>query len=138
MLFVLAAPRLDPWRWGEPWSTVTLTAGAVLAIAGIALGFAGLAKLGRNLTPFPRPREGAALVESGAYAIVRHPIYAGLVFAAFGWGPGWRSPVTVAFAAVLLVFFDIKSRREELWLVESFPQYAGYKRRVRKLIPFIY
>jgi protein-S-isoprenylcysteine O-methyltransferase Ste14 len=137
MLLVLVAPSFDRPGWGDA-SAVTMMAGAALAIAGIALGFAALLSLGRNLTPLPHPKEGATLVETGAYSIVRHPIYSGLAFAAFGWGLGWRSPVTLAFAAVLLVFFDIKSRREELWLVESFPQYAGYKNRVRKLIPFVY
>ena len=42
------------------------------------------------------------------------------------------------WAALLVVFFDIKSRREEAWLAARFPAYADYRRRVRKLIPFIY
>ena len=43
-----------------------------------------------------------------------------------------------AWLAALAMFFDIKSRREEVWLAEHFPEYAAYQRRVRKLIPFIY
>jgi protein-S-isoprenylcysteine O-methyltransferase Ste14 len=39
---------------------------------------------------------------------------------------------------LLLVFFDIKSRREEAWLLARFPAYRDYRRRVRKLMPFIY
>ena len=48
---------------------------------------------------------------------------------------GW---LTLFEALALAVFFDIKSRREEVWLAEHFPDYADYQRRVRKLIPFIY
>jgi protein-S-isoprenylcysteine O-methyltransferase Ste14 len=48
---------------------------------------------------------------------------------------GW---LTLFEAAALAVFFDIKSRREEVWLGEHFPNYEDYRRRVRKLIPFIY
>jgi protein-S-isoprenylcysteine O-methyltransferase Ste14 len=32
----------------------------------------------------------------------------------------------------------MKARREERWLAEAYPGYAGYKRRTRKLIPFVY
>ena len=106
--------------------------------AGVALALAGLHALGRNLTPLPHPKEGATMVASGAYAIVRHPIYVGLVLAAFGWALAWRSPITLALALALFAFFDIKSRREETWLVEAFPAYAEYRRRVRKLVPFVY
>ena len=82
--------------------------------------------------------DDATLIESGLYGWVRHPIYCGLILAAFGWGllvQGW---LTLLWAAVLLIFFDIKSRREEAWLLARFPAYADYRRRVRKLIPFIY
>jgi protein-S-isoprenylcysteine O-methyltransferase Ste14 len=138
MVFVLAAPGFDRFAWREPWSVASLVAGDALVIAGIVLGVGGVVRLGRNLTPYPRPKRDATLVEEGVYSVVRHPIYAGLALAAIGWGLLWRSPTTLALAAALLVFFDIKSRREELWLVEAFPRYADYRRRVKKLIPFIY
>jgi len=38
----------------------------------------------------------------------------------------------------LLVFFHLKSRREERWLVERYPEYADYQKRVKKIIPFIW
>ena len=42
------------------------------------------------------------------------------------------------YAALLFLLFDAKARREEAWLVEKFPSYAEYRRRVRKLVPFVY
>ncbi len=42
------------------------------------------------------------------------------------------------YVAALFVLLDVKSRREERWLVEKFPEYPAYQRRVRKLIPFVY
>jgi protein-S-isoprenylcysteine O-methyltransferase Ste14 len=36
------------------------------------------------------------------------------------------------------VLLEVKSRREERWLREKFPEYAAYQRRVRRLIPFLY
>lgn len=138
MVLVVAAPGFDRAAWGEPWSMASFIAGDLLIISGIVLGVAGVVGLGRNLTPLPHPKEGATLVEGGAYGLVRHPIYAGLAFAAVGWGLLWRSPAALALAVALLVFFDVKSRREELWLVKAFPRYAEYQRRVKKLIPFVY
>jgi protein-S-isoprenylcysteine O-methyltransferase Ste14 len=48
---------------------------------------------------------------------------------------GW---LTIVYAAALFVLFDVKSRREERWLVQKFPEYRDYQRRVRKLVPFVY
>lgn len=138
MVLVVAAPGFDRAAWGEPWSMASFIAGDLLIISGIVLGVTGMVGLGRNLTPLPHPKEGATLVEGGAYGLVRHPIYAGLALAAVGWGLLWRSPAALALAVALLVFFDVKSRREELWLVKAFPRYAEYQRRVKKLIPFVY
>ena len=94
--------------------------------------------MGKNLTPLPRPKENATLVVSGAYRLVRHPIYSGITFMAFGWGLWLHSWLTIGYALLLFAFFDIKSRREERWLEEKFPEYAVYRKRVRKLVPFVY
>jgi protein-S-isoprenylcysteine O-methyltransferase Ste14 len=113
-------------------------AGAALIFMGGALFMAGASALGPNLTPLPHPKGEATLVRTGAYRFVRHPIYAGGILLAFGWAllrQGW---LTLIYAAVLLVFLDFKSRREERWLIERFPEYRDYRRRVRKLLPFLY
>jgi protein-S-isoprenylcysteine O-methyltransferase Ste14 len=36
------------------------------------------------------------------------------------------------------VFFDAKSRIEEVWLTEKFPDYTNYSTSVKKLIPWVY
>ena len=115
-----------------------LVIGVVLAGAGLLLALAGLWSLGDNLSVFPHPKDGATLVQSGAYGMVRHPIYSGLITGAIGWALLNTSLVTLIYAGVLLVFFDIKSRREERWLSQTFPDYAAYQRHVHKLIPFVY
>lgn len=94
--------------------------------------------LGRNLTPFICPKAGAVLLERGAYRIVRHPIYTGLLQMAFGWGLWVHGWLTLGYALLLFVIFDLKSRREEDFLRQIFPGYPSYSRRVKRLIPFIY
>lgn len=70
--------------------------------------------------------------------LARHPIYGGVILLAFGWALWVQGTLTLLWALVLTVFFDVKSRREELWLIARFPAYADYRRRVCKLLPFIY
>ena len=54
------------------------------------------------------------------------------------WGLLMASAVALLLAAVLLGFFDLKSRREELWLEDRHPGYAAYRDRTRRLIPGLY
>ncbi len=137
---ILLGPRTWPGgprlSFGQPRAASIV---AVLLMAGGAgLLVAGGLWLGRNLTPVPHPKQGAALVDSGPFGLVRHPMYTGGIFWAFGWAFYVRGPLTLGYAVATLVFLDIKSRREERWLREAFPGYEAYQRRVRKLIPFLY
>lgn len=121
------------------WPVAVTVLGGLLAVAGLGVTAAASVALGqRNLTPFPKPKPDATLVAHGIFAVVRHPIYSGLTLLVLGWGLAWGSVVTLAAVPVLLVFFDLKARREERWLAARFDGYAGYQRRVRKLIPFVY
>jgi protein-S-isoprenylcysteine O-methyltransferase Ste14 len=65
-------------------------------------------------------------------------MYSGGVVLALGWALCVRGWLTLLYVVVLFVFVDMKSRREEKWLAEKFSTYATYKKRVRKLIPFVY
>ena len=124
--------------WNEPGRTIGIVAGLIVGGIGGLLVFAGLFSLGSNLTAVPRPKENAHMVEHGAYRVVRHPIYSGIILGSFGLGllrGGW---LALLYALVLFIFFDIKSRREEKWLQEKYTDYAEYQTRVRKLIPFLY
>ncbi len=122
---------------GPPF-VVALVAGVGLIVGGLALAYLGVRDLGRSLSPMPRPLEGATLVESGAYAHVRHPIYAALILIALGWSVATTSLVALGLTAVLALVLDLKSRREEEWLEERFSGYAAYATRTSRFIPRVY
>jgi protein-S-isoprenylcysteine O-methyltransferase Ste14 len=124
--------------WTKEARSVTTVVGVLLGLAGLVLALRGLVDLRGALTPLPRPRDGAELVETGVYALVRHPVYGGLVIAAVGWGMFTASLVALATAGVLLVFFRLKSGREEVWLRERYPAYDAYAQRTRRMLPWIY
>jgi len=129
------------WALGPDWSGplrfAGIIAGILLIAGGVLLGVRAVADLGAALTPLPKPGDQAELIETGAYALVRHPIYGGLILAAFGWAIAQASIIAVALAAVLAAFFRLKSAREEAWLDTRFPGYPAYRARTPRFIPRI-
>ena len=140
ILFVLiaAAGFSVGGAWAREPRTVTTIVAGFLMVAGAWLAVSGAVELREGFTPLPRPRNGARLVETGAYRLVRHPVYGGIVMGALGWGLFTASPISIGLALVLLAFFRLKSAREEAWLAEVYPGYEAYRSRTRRLIPFIY
>ena len=112
--------------------------GAVLMVVGAGVVLAGALALGRNLTPFPKPTEQAQLVRHGIYAIIRHPLYTSVISVSIGWALVWQSWPALLVAVTLIPFFHAKTRYEECWLRQKFPEYADYERRVRRFIPWLY
>lgn len=112
--------------------------GVVFFAAAAICGIPGALTLGRNLTPFPKPSTNAQFVQHGIYALIRHPLYTAVFCAALGWSLVWQSWPALVASLALGVFFDAKARHEEYWLRQQFPEYAGYERRVRRFIPWIY
>lgn len=139
-LLVAFGPRtafgLPPWPQTE--AGLAHGAGLALSVLGAAVCAVAALHLGNNLTPLPHPKDDATLVTGGLYRIVRHPIYFGVLLLAFGWALFVQGWLTLGYAALLFAFFDIKSRKEEAWLLARFPDYARYRQRVRKLVPFLY
>ncbi|MGH8875196.1 MAG: 2-amino-4-hydroxy-6-hydroxymethyldihydropteridine diphosphokinase [Acidimicrobiia bacterium] len=120
---------LLPWR---------LAVGSVPALAGGWLALAGAQALGPSLTPFPAPRAGGELVQVGPYRLARHPIYGGVVLVMVGVALASGSWPAGAMALVALAFFLMKSGYEERRLGARYPDYAEYRRRVRRrLIPWV-
>jgi protein-S-isoprenylcysteine O-methyltransferase Ste14 len=140
MATLFLGPRTLPGlpEWPAPLSRVLMFAGFVLVVAGACLLLSGLLWLGPSLTPLPYPRAKVKLIQTGPYRIVRHPMYGGGLVLAYGWALAVQGWLTLAYATVLLIFLDYKSNREERWLVDRFPDYPDYRRRVRKLIPFVH
>ena len=114
---------------------VGIVGGVFLITGGVLLTIRGVVDLGGAMTPLPRPRDGSALIDTGAYSLVRHPIYGGLILASLGWALVQASIVAFPFALLLAAFLFVKSAREEAWLEQRFPAYASYRARTRRLFP---
>ena len=112
--------------------------GQILFYLGIAIAIWAAILLGPNLTPLPKPKQNGELIRTGLYRFVRHPIYFGVILVCFGWAGIEQTLYTLVLAIILLIFFDLKSRQEEIWLTEKFSEYDVYKQNTKKLIPFLY
>ena len=134
---MLGTIAVAPWL-GHLAEGRTRAAAGVLLAAGMMLGIWSRAALGASFTPFPRPVEGGQHAARGPYRRVRHPMYLAIGVAAAGWSLLWQSWAGAIGTAALMVFFDLKARHEEKWLEAAYPGYAEYKRRTRKLVPFVY
>jgi protein-S-isoprenylcysteine O-methyltransferase Ste14 len=116
----------------------TSSIGTVLKYLGFALLVLAGLNLGRNLTPLPKPKSDARLVTTGIFAWMRHPIYTALMLLTFGTALERGDMITLILSTCLTVLLEFKSRREEIWLLEQFPEYAAYRVRVKKFLPGIY
>jgi protein-S-isoprenylcysteine O-methyltransferase Ste14 len=121
-------PHVAPVAW----------AAAVFCVIGLAFAVWARVTLGRNWSGVVTLKEGHELVERGPYRFVRHPIYTGIVtmFFATALALGHLS----GFVGTLLMFasFWIKLRDEEKLMLQQFPErYADYRRRAKRIIPFV-
>jgi len=110
-------------------------ASSVFTLFGSYLCLVSVTSLGRSLSIMPEAR---ALVTSGLYAHIRHPLYMAELVALVGFFLQYRS---WAAAAILLVviFFQLKRMDwEERILAEAFSEYESYRLRSWRLLPGIY
>lgn len=124
---------LWPSSWG-PQTPTLREVGGVLFVAGGAGMVAAALHLGRALTPIPEPN-GAGLSRRGVYALVRHPMYSAILVVVAGVALARGSGVVWAFVALLVLVFEVKTRREERYLHAAYEGYADYARVTGKFIP---
>jgi protein-S-isoprenylcysteine O-methyltransferase Ste14 len=118
------------------WSPVLRNLGLVIAVLAVLLLVWSYRVLGSSHSPWTTPLEGAALVISGPYRIVRHPVYAAYLLIGLGFEVMLASPVGLIVVAVGFLYYDRRTHEEERWLITKYSGYAGYRERVPgRLLP---
>jgi len=123
--------------WNVDYNGAYALAGMMLA--GLSLTWWARLHLGRLWSSAITRKEDHRIVDTGPYAFVRHPIYAGLITAILATAAA-EATVTALFGAALIAFgFWLKARSEECFLAaELGPEaYRSYCRRVPMLVPFL-
>lgn len=111
--------------------------GGILSLLGLFLIVAAFLALKHNLTPFPAPKKNVVLVTSGIYKYSRHPIYAGIIYAAIGFGLYSENSLRLLVSQFLVLLFYRKGRYEEKLLMEKFPGYKEYRAKTFSIFPFV-
>jgi protein-S-isoprenylcysteine O-methyltransferase Ste14 len=130
-------PRVLRTRFLPPGMTFQVV-GAVLLALGLGVSVWARRHLGRNWSADVVVKQDHALIRTGPYRRLRHPIYSGILLAFLGTAVTigeWRGLLAVAFA---FLSFVPKSWAEEQRMQEIFPEYAQYRRESTAIIPFVY
>lgn len=85
-------------------------------------------------------KEIEAIVTTGAFSKIRHPLYLSIIPMNIGIGLAFGVMVTFLLALLTIIHWVLTALKEEAVLMKKFPvEYARYKQRVRwRMIPWIF
>ncbi len=130
---LLLAVALAPRGWSLPVPAAVLVGG--LGLAGVLVMFNGAFALRRGLTAAPLPNRHAQLRTGGSYALVRHPIYTGLLTATAALVVLAGGALRLGAWLALLLVITAKARWEEGHLAARFPGYRAYAAQTPRFLP---
>jgi protein-S-isoprenylcysteine O-methyltransferase Ste14 len=113
-------------------------AGVVLIALGFAFCWWARIALGDLWSGQVTIKSDHRVVERGPYALVRHPIYTGILLATLATAAVKGTVLGFLGAALIIAGLVLKARLEEHWLRQELGEeaYGAYSRRVPMLVPF--
>src|ERR1700722_17715221 len=146
LIFLIAIALLSiqriplPWIYVQLWPNSLLTSwlGAAITIAGLLFAVWARAYLGSNWSRSVTIKQGHELITTGPYAVVRHPIYTGILTGFLGMAIAISQVRGFIVLVLIFVAFLIKLRMEEQWMRSQFGEtYATYARQTAALVPYV-
>jgi protein-S-isoprenylcysteine O-methyltransferase Ste14 len=135
----LLPPYLDGLNRWTTDDAVTPYVGLVLLTLGGALRIAPVFALGRRFTGLVAIQEGHRLETGGLYRVIRHPSYAGLLLYMAGFVLVFRCWLGLLLVVAMLAVIVARMNAEERLLESEFgEEYATYRRRTWRLVPWVY
>lgn len=112
--------------------------GAAVTAIGLLFSIWARTHLGSNWSQAVAVKQDHQLITTGPYALVRHPIYTGLLTGFIGSaiaGGQWRGVLAVVIIAAMLWR---KLALEEAWMQERFgDSYTAYRAKVARIVPYL-
>lgn len=107
----------------------------ISSVFGTLVILVAILQLNKNLSPFPTPKSGSRLIETGLYKYVRHPIYTGILMTFSGFAIFSLSGYRLLLSLILYIVFVVKVDYEERKLSERFRDYKNYRKRTGRFFP---
>ncbi|HWE75344.1 MAG TPA: isoprenylcysteine carboxylmethyltransferase family protein [Stellaceae bacterium] len=137
---VLTVPRASPAILSLPFmppSPIGAWLGVVITALGLWIAIAARIYLGGNWSARVEIKENHALIRTGPYRYVRHPIYSGLLLALLGSAIALdRWEALLGFGLIFAALW-LKARHEEARLRHVLPDYDAYASQTAALIPLV-
>jgi protein-S-isoprenylcysteine O-methyltransferase Ste14 len=123
------------WAWD--WQTIV---GLSMMTGGTIFRVWCIRTLGKFFTATVKTQEKQQIITTGAYKVVRHPSYSGAFIAAVGSSIFMHAVFAAIFTFVVLsIAYYIRIKAEEETLVKEFgEEYESYRKRTKKLVPWVY
>jgi protein-S-isoprenylcysteine O-methyltransferase Ste14 len=130
-----------PWLYHQLWPTGLLPfwLGAAITIAGLLFAVWARQYLGRNWSSSVTIKQGHELITTGPYAVVRHPIYTGILTGFLGVAIAMSQVRGFIVPALFFLAFWLKLRREEQFMRSQFGDvYTTYAHHTSALVPYLF
>ena len=142
VIVLLSTTRIPlPWLYRQLWPVGLwpFWIGAVITVAGLLFAVWARHHLASNWSSSVTIKQGHELITTGPYAVVRHPIYTGILTGFLG--------TVIALSQVrgligfVLIFSVLwtKLRKEEEWMRSQFGEtYTAYADKTSALVPYLF
>jgi protein-S-isoprenylcysteine O-methyltransferase Ste14 len=121
-----------------PVKAVLMLVGTIMVMLGTAMNVWGRLYLRGNWANHVRIYAAQTLVRTGPYALVRHPLYASLIWMFIGAGLVYQNWLAIVLTLIVFIpFMRYRAHQEEAALCERFPEYDAYRRSTGMFFPRI-
>jgi protein-S-isoprenylcysteine O-methyltransferase Ste14 len=142
VIVLLSTTRIPlPWLYRQLWPSGLwpFWIGAAVTVAGLLFAVWARKYLGRNWSSSVTIKQDHELITSGPYALVRHPIYTGILTGFLGTAIALSQVRGFVALVVMFVVFLAKFRREEEWMRSQFGEtYVAYAHQTAALVPYLF
>ena len=142
VIVLLSTTRIPlPWLYRQLWPSGiwSFCIGAAVTVAGLLFAVWARQHLASNWSSSVTIKQDHELITTGPYAVVRHPIYTGILTGFLGTAIALSQVRGVIGFVVIFIVFWAKLRKEEEWMRSQFGEtYATYARETAALVPYLF
>jgi protein-S-isoprenylcysteine O-methyltransferase Ste14 len=142
VIVLLSTTRIPlPWLYRQIWPSGIwpFWIGAAVTVAGLLFAVWARRHLASNWSSDITIKEDHELITTGPYALVRHPIYTGILTGFLGTAIALSQVRGVIGFVLIFIVLWAKLRMEEKWMRSQFGEsYAIYTRQTAVLVPYVF